>query len=53
MAGPLQKEPSWPSTRDVSRVLSEAKERAATMPADHRSSLDAASDLLLEKETIS
>jgi cell division protease FtsH len=39
--------------QEVSRILSEAGERAAAMLAERRASLDAVIDLLLEKETIS
>ena len=39
--------------QEVSRILSEAGERAAAMLAERRGSLDAVIDLLLEKETIS
>jgi cell division protease FtsH len=38
---------------EVSRLVSEAGERAAAMLAERRASLDAVIDLLLEKETIS
>ena len=38
---------------EVSRILSEAGERAHTILSERRASLDAVIDLLLEKETIS
>jgi cell division protease FtsH len=39
--------------QEVSRILSEAAERAAALLTARRDSLDAVIDLLLEKETIS
>jgi cell division protease FtsH len=39
--------------QEVSRILSEAAERAAALLTERRNSLDAVIDLLLEKETIS
>jgi cell division protease FtsH len=39
--------------QEVSRILSEAAERATTLLTARRNSLDAVIDLLLEKETIS